>query len=62
MKFTRLMDVVKLDSLNTFNAMILAHSYFHKEFDKCITLYEDFLNHSDSNSSDTRRVSEVSSS
>ena len=40
--------------------MILAKSYFCKDFDKCITLYKDFLEQSNSTPSETRRVSEVS--
>ena len=58
---TRLMDGVKVDSINTAKAMIITNSGFCKEFDKCVTLYKDFLKHSDSNQSDTRRVLEVSS-
>ena len=55
------MDGVKLDSLITFKVMILAESNFCKEFYKCVTLYKDLLKQSDSTTSVTRQVSEVSS-
>ena len=56
------MDGVKVDSLNTVKAMILFNSDFCKDFEKCATLYKDFMKKSDSNPSETRRVLEVSSS
>ena len=44
-----------MDSLDTVKAMILVNSDFFKDFDKCITLYKNFLKKSDSTQSETRR-------
>ena len=60
-KVTHMMDSVKVDSLNTVTAMILANRDFCKDFDNSFTLYKDFLNQSNSTASDTGRVQEVSS-
>ena len=55
-KVTHMMDSVKVDSLNTVTAMILANRDFCKDFDNSFTLYKDFLNQSNSTASDTGRV------
>ena len=56
------MDGVKVDSLNTVEAMIITKSIFFKDFDKCVTWYKDFHGKYNSTPSKKRRVSEVSSS
>ena len=61
-KVTRLMDGVKVDSLNNVKAMIIPNSDFCKDFDKCVTLYKALLNQSSITLRETRRVLEVSSS
>ena len=55
------MNGVKVDSLNTAKAMILTNSDFCKDFDKCVTLFKELFNQSDSTQSETRWVSEASS-
>ena len=60
-KVSRLMDGVKLDSLNTVKSRILADSDFCKDFYKCVKLCKDFLKQYARTKSKTRRVSEVSS-
>ena len=45
---TCMIDGVEVDSLNTIKAMILENSDFRKDFDKCVTLYKEFLNQPDS--------------
>ena len=55
------MDGVKVDSLNTFKAMILLNRGFHEDFDKCVMLYKDFLKHYDSTQIDKRQVLDISS-
>ena len=60
-KVTRLVDNLKVDSLNTVKERILTNSDFCKDFDKCANLYKDFLKHSESIPNETRLVSEVSS-
>ena len=56
------MDGVKLDPPNNVKAMLFVNNYFCKDFDKCVNFYKDFLKHSEITLSDTRRVSELSSS
>ena len=55
-----MMDGVKANSLNTFKAMVLVNSDFHKDFEKYVTLYKDFMNNSDSTPGEKRQVLEVS--
>ena len=58
-KVTRLMDGVKVGSLNTVKAMILANSNVCKGFDNCFTLYNELLKLFNSTPSETRRVLKV---
>ena len=42
-KLSRLVNGVKMGSLNIFKAMILVNSDFCKDLENCVILYKDFL-------------------
>ena len=48
------MDGVEVDYLDIVKEMNIANIDFCKEFDKCITLYNDFLKHYSSTQSEIR--------
>lgn len=60
-KVDRLIDGITTDSLDAVKSNILGNEDLRSNFEKCVTLYKDFIKQSGSGRSDNRRVAEVRS-
>ena len=61
-RVTHLLDRIKTDSIDAVKAKIIQYSKLHRDFDRCVTFYKDFIKQSSGNqSNEARRVAEISS-